>query len=159
MLALGVTLLVSVAATPPPSAHAGEPLASTYEQAACDASDGGECADEPLIELMPPPAAILDCQSPFIAEMIGSCDLPAPAIPSLHLPTLQRGGNGLTTTIARVGSGDRLTVVTAPPSLDATLPLCRFELALSLHASPLSALASTLLQDTPRSRLDRPPRA
>jgi len=159
MLALGVTLLVSVAAAPPPSVHASEPLASTYEQAACDASDGGECADEVLIELMPPPAAILDCQSPFIAEMIGSCDLPAPAIPSLHLPTLQRGGNGLMTTIARVGSAERLTVVTAPPSLDAALPRRRFALAPSLHATPLSPLASTITQDAPRSRLDRPPRA
>lgn len=158
MLALGVTLLVSVAATPPPSVHASEPLASTYEQAACDPSEGGECADEPLIELPPSPAAILDCQSPFIAEMIGSCDLPAPAIPSLHLPTLRNGGNALAV-IARVGSGERLTIVTATSSFDAALPRARFALAPSLHATPLSPRASTLLQDAPRSRLDRPPRA
>lgn len=158
MLALGVTLLVSVAAAPPPSVHASEPLASTYEQAACDPSDGGECADELLIDVMPPPAAILDCQSPFIAEMIGSCDLPAPAIPSLHLPTLQRAGNGLTTTTAHVGSAERLTVVTTPPSLDTALPHQRFSLSPTLHATALAALASTLLQDAPRSRLDRPPR-
>jgi hypothetical protein len=158
MLALGVTLLVSVAAAPPPPAHASEPLASTYEQAACDLSEGGECADEPVIELPPSPAAILDCQSPFIAEMIGSCDLPAPAIPSLHLPTLQRAGNGLVAA-TRVGSGERLSVVSAPPSLDAALPLQRFALSPSLHATPLSVFASTITQDAPRSRLDRPPRA
>ena len=155
MLALGVTLLVSVAATPPPPA--AQKLASTYDEASCDASDGGECADEVLIELMPASPAILDCESPIIAEMIGSCDLPAPTIPTLHVPTLQRAGNGLT--VARVGSGERITFVTAASTLDAALPLTRFSLAPPRHATPLSALASTLLQDTPRSRLDRPPRA
>jgi len=58
MLSLGVTLLVSVAATPPPAAHAVEMLASTYDEAACDAADGGECADEVLIDLMPAPPAL-----------------------------------------------------------------------------------------------------
>ena len=55
MLAFGLTLVVSVAATPPlVPAHAGDKLASTYEDAACDPADGGECADEVLIDLMPP---------------------------------------------------------------------------------------------------------
>ncbi len=158
MLALGVTLIVSVAAAPPPVAHAGEKLASTYDEASCDASDGGECADEVLIEFMPPPAAILDCQSPIIAEMIGSCDLPTPTIPTLHVPTLQKGGNGVA--VARVGSsGERITIVSATSSVEAALPLARYALAPPLHATPLAALASTLLQDAPRSRLDRPPRA
>lgn len=155
MLALGVTLLVSVAATPPPAA--AQQLASTYDEASCDASDGGECADEALIELMPPPPAILDCESPIIAEMIGSCDLPAPTIPTLHVPTLQRAGAGLT--VARVGSSERVIVVSAAWSIDAALPLTRFSLAPPRHATPLSALASTLRQDVPRSRVDRPPRA
>src|SRR6185437_10205482 len=139
MLALGVSLLVSVAAAPPP-AHADLPgheqaareqLASTYDEASCDPSEGGECADEVLIDLMPAPAAILDCQSPFIAEMIGSCDLPAPAIPSLHLPTLQRAGTGLTV-IARVGSSERVVTINAPSSLDVALPLARFALSPTL---------------------------
>ena len=157
MLALGVTLLVSVAAAPPPSVHASEPLASTYEQAACDASDGGECADEVLIELLPPPAAILDCQSPLIADMIGSCDMPEPTVPTLHLPTLQKGGNGAAVTV-RGAAGERLSIVSAMSSLDSALPLARFALAPSIHATPLAALASTITQDAPRSRLDRPPR-
>lgn len=157
MLALGVTLLVSVAAAPPPVAHAGEKLASTYDEASCDAADGGECADEVLIELPAPPAAILDCQSPIIAEMIGSCDLPAPTLPTLHVPTLQKGGNGVV--VARVGSGERITIVSATSSVDAALPFTRFALAPPRHATPLDALASTLLQDAPRARLDRPPRA
>jgi hypothetical protein len=165
MLALGVSLLVSVAAAPPP-AHADLPgheqaareqLASTYDEASCDPSEGGECADEVLIDLMPAPPAILDCQSPFIAEMIGSCDLPAPSLPSLHLPTLQRGGNVVA--VARVGSSERVVTISAPSSLEVALPLARFTLSPTLHASPLAALASTLTQDAPRPRLDRPPRA
>ncbi len=158
MLALGVTLLATVAAAPAPGGRATEKLASTYDEASCDASDGGECADEALIELMPPPPAILDCQSPFIADMIGSCDLPAPTIPMLHVPTLRKGGNGLSVA-ARVGAGERLSVVTASPSVDAALPLPRFAVAPTLHATPLDALASTRFPDAPRSRLDRPPRA
>jgi hypothetical protein len=157
MLAFGLTLLVSVAATPPPAVHAGaDKLASTYEDASCDAADGGECADELLVDL-PPPAAILDCANPFIAEMIGSCDLPTPTIPSLHLPTLRNGGNGFVVA-ARDGSTERLTIVTPPTSVDATLPPL-FSLAPSSHTTPLPALASTTTQDAPRSRLDRPPRS
>jgi hypothetical protein len=158
MLALGLTLVVSVAAVPPPPAiHAGEKLASTYEEASCDAADGGECADEVLIDLLPSPA-ILDCESPFIADMIGSCDLPTPTIPSLHLPTLRNGGNGFAVT-TRNGSTEHLTVVSAPTSVDAALPLGPFSLAPSSHATPLLWLASTIKQDVPPSRLDRPPRA
>lgn len=156
MIALGLSLLASLAAAPPPALHvAGEKVASTWDEAACDAGDGGECADEIVIDLVPAPAAILDCQSPFIAEMIGSCDLPAATLPSLHLPTLQRGGPGLNV-VQRVG--DKLTFVTTPPSLEAALPPARLPLAPCLHATPLSAHASALLNDAPPFRLDRPPR-
>ena len=156
MLAFGLTLLVSVAAVPPPAVHAGaDKVASTYEDASCDAADGGECADEVLMDL-PAPAAILDCANPFIAEMIGSCDLPTPMIPSLHLPTLRNGGNGFVVA-ARDGSTERITIVSTPTSVDAALPHI-FSLAPSSQTTPLAALASTTTQDAPRSRLDRPPR-
>ena len=158
MLSLGVTLLVSVAATPPPAAHAVEMLASTYDEAACDAADGGECADEVLLDLMPAPAAILDCENPFLADMIGSCDLPAPAIPSLHLPTLRNAGSGFTVA-ARSGSSERLSVGTTAPSIDAALTFARVSLLPAPFAITDFALASTSVQDAPRSRLDRPPRA
>ncbi|HWE26995.1 MAG TPA: hypothetical protein VHB97_03290 [Polyangia bacterium] len=158
MLAFGLTLIVSVAATPPPAVHAGEKLASTYDEASCDAADGGECADEVLIDLTPPPAAILDCQSPFIAEMIGSCDLPRLVFPSLHVATLQKAGNGFIV-ITRNGSTEHLQMISAPSSVDAALPLAPFALAPSIHATLLHALASTITQDVPPSRLDRPPRA
>jgi hypothetical protein len=158
MLAFGLTLLVSVAAAPPPAVHAGaDKVASTYEDASCDAGDGGECADEVLIDL-PPPAAILDCANPFIAEMIGSCDLPTPTIPSLHLPTLRNGGNGFVVA-ARDGSTERLTIVTPPTSVDAALVLRPATLAPSLHPTRFIALASTITQYAPLTRLDRPPRA
>jgi len=156
MLALGVTLLVSVAAQPPAAVH--EKIASTYEEASCDAADGGECADEVLLDLMPAPAAILDCENPFLADMIGSCDLPAPAIPSLHLPTLRNAGSGFTVA-ARSGSSERLSVGTTAPSIDAALTFARVTLAPAPFITNDLQLASTSVQDAPRSRLDRPPRA
>jgi hypothetical protein len=158
MLALGVSLLVSVAATPPPAAHAAEALASTYEQAACDAADGGECADELLLELLPPPAAILDCQSPFVAAMIGSCDLPTPTIPNAHVQTVKKGGNG-PLVMLRSGSSERHTIVSAVVSVDAALIFSHAALAPPPYALQDFALASTSAPDAPRSRLDRPPRA
>jgi hypothetical protein len=158
MLALGVTLLVSVAAAPPPGAHAVETLASTYDEAACDAADGGECADELLIDLMPAPAAILDCQSPFVADMIGSCDLPTQTIPNVHVPTLKKGGNG-PLVMLRSGASDRPPIITAVTSLDAALLFSHFALAPPAFTIHDFALASTSAADAPRSRLDRPPRA
>lgn len=158
MLAFGLTLLVSVAAAPPPAVHAGgEKLASTYDEASCDPSDGGECADELLIDLMPAPAALLDCQSPIIAEMIGSCDLPTPTIPSLHLPTLKKGGSGTTLAI-RSGSSERISIVTAATSIDGALAYARVSLAPPPFLRHDLALVSTSVQEAPRNRLDRPPR-
>jgi len=160
MLALGLTLVVSVAAVPP-SAVAHEPqherMASTFDEAFCDPSDGGECAEEALLDFMPAPAAILDCESPLLADMIGSCDLPAPPIPVVHLPTLRNGkpGIGSATTTA---SSDRLSVVTSASSVDGAMSVTN----VSLHPAPLTgqlvALHATRTQQTPRPRLDRPPR-
>ena len=158
MLSLGVTLLVSVAATPPPAAHAVEMLASTYDEAACDAADGGECADEVLIDLMPAPPAILDCQSPFVADMIGSCDLPQQTIPTVHLPTLKKGASS-PLVILRSGASERHTIVSAVVSIDAALSCSHAALAPPPFAIHDFALTSTSAQDAPRNRLDRPPRA
>jgi hypothetical protein len=157
MLALGLSMLVSVAAAQPATAH--ERLASTYDEAFCDPADGGECAEEALIDLMPAPAAILDCESPIIADMIGSCDLPAPSLPSLHVPTLRNGGSGNGFSSASPSSSDdRLSVVASASSLDGAMPVAK----VSLHPAPLAgqlvALHATRAQEAPRSRLDRPPR-
>jgi hypothetical protein len=157
MIALGVSLLVSVAATPLPAAHAAaEKLASTYDEAACDPSEGGECAEEVLIDL-PQLVAILDCQSPIIHDMIGSCDLPTPTIPSLHLPTVRNGGGSFSA--ARHGSSEHLSVVATAASLDAAMTVASVSLAPPPFATRLSAIGDTSTQDAPRSRLDRPPRS
>jgi hypothetical protein len=157
MLALGVSLLVSVAAAPPPAVHAAEKLASTYDEASCDPSEGGECAEEDLIELsLPPLQAILDCESPFIQEMIGSCDLPKPTMPSLHVPTVRNAGNGFS--VAQTGSSEHLTVVATAASLDAAMTFSAISLAPPPFAARLSFWHDTNTQETPRPRLDRPPR-
>ncbi|MGZ3426245.1 MAG: hypothetical protein ACXVCV_06325 [Polyangia bacterium] len=157
MLALGVSLLVTVAATPPPAAHAVEKLASTYDEASCDPSEGGECAEEQLIDFdVPQLAGILDCESPIIQEMIGSCDLPKPTIPSLHLPTVRNGGNSFS--VATNGSSEHLSVVATAASLDAAMTFHSISLAPPPFATRLDSSHQTSTQDAPRSRLDRPPR-
>jgi hypothetical protein len=156
MVALGAYLLVSVAAAAPATpTHAVEKLASTYEEASCDASDGGECAVEADLSVAPLPA-ILDCENPFIQEMIGSCDLPQLTLPSLHLPALRNGG--YVRAVTHAPGADHLTLVTASPSADAALP-CAPRLATIPELSPVFALVATATPDAPRFRLDRPPRA
>jgi hypothetical protein len=139
------------------SADVNSAVDERAREASCYDVDFGECAPEQTHDVKPPPAAILDCESPFIAEMIGSCDLPKPTIPSLHLPTLRTGGNGFVVA-ARNGSTERLTIVSAPTSVDAALPLHPCALAPSLHATPLFALVPASVPQAPRNRLDRPPR-
>jgi hypothetical protein len=159
MVALGAYLLLSVAtATPAAPVHAAERLASTYDEAACDASDGGECAVADAAALsLPQLPAILDCESPFIAEMIGSCDLPKPSLPSLHLPTVRNGGSGFC--VAHGGGCMRLTVGAAPSSVDAVLPRPAARLHPIERFRRVVACDDTVSPDAPRSRLDRPPRA
>jgi hypothetical protein len=159
MLSFGTYLLVSVAmASPAAPLHAAEKLASTYEEAACDVTDSGECAVEADLEELPLPtlAEILDCESPYVQEMIGSCDMPKPTLPSLHLPTLQKGvaaGLALTTP-----SGRRISVATPAPSLDFALPpLSHIAAALAPVTSLLDLAYMPTLEPHP-SRLDRPPR-
>lgn len=157
MLALGLSMLVSAAAAQPALAP-HEPLASTYDQAFCDPADGGECAEEALIELMPAPPAILDCESPIIAGMIGSCDLPAPALPTAHLPAWRNGGSGFSST-APTSSDDHLRVVASTAPVDGAMTDCTLTLYPAPPAGQLVPLHATRAQEMPRPRLDRPPRA
>jgi hypothetical protein len=159
MLSLGTCLFVSVAAASPAAPlHAAEKLASTYEEAASDVTDSGECAVEANLEELPLPtlAEILDCESPYVQEMIGSCDLPKPTLPSLHLPTLQKGaaaGLALVTP-----SGKRTTLAAPAPSLDFALPpLAHASTTLAPAAAVLDLAYIPTLEPHP-SRLDRPPR-
>jgi hypothetical protein len=159
MLALGAYLLVSVAAASPVApVHAAEKLASTYDEAFCDPADGGECADEPtLSEEAPPTPAILDCESPLIADMIGSCDMPKPTWPQLHVPTL-RNGNG-TAIVVDSGGHDHLSIVSTASSVDGALPLRISWLGALAPAHAAFAVSNDASPDAPHSRLDRPPRA
>jgi hypothetical protein len=152
MVAIGAYLLVSVAAAAP--AHADK-LASMYEDAACDPGEGGECAVEIEISV-PPPTAILDCESPLLQDMIGSCDNPKPAIPTLHVATLHNG-NGLT--VARTSTGEHLTVVSATSSIDAALPIHAATLAPLCAFLPVAVSLDAALTDALPHRLERPPRA
>jgi hypothetical protein len=106
---------------------------------------------------MPAPPTILDCESPLIAQMIGSCDMPAPALPTLHVPTLRNAGGGIDTALSDDDPG-RLHVVATASSVDGAMPVCD----VSLYPAPLAAELTTLYaarwQELPRSRLDRPPR-
>jgi hypothetical protein len=151
MVAFGAYLLVSVAVAAP--AHADK-LASMYEDAACDPAEGGECAVE-LDLSVPQATAILDCENPLLHDMIGSCDNPRPAIPSLHVATV-RNGNGIG--VARTSTGERLTVVSATSSIDAALPL-RLPTVAPLYAtSPVAPSLDAAITDGISHRLERPPR-
>lgn len=152
MVAFGAYLLVSVAAAAP--AHADAKLASWYEDAACDPNDGGECALE--IDLsVPAPAAILDCESPLLHDMIGSCDSPKPTLPSLHVPTVH-AASGLA--VARAPGG-RVTVVMPAPPIDAALPSPSPSLRGYAPADVLPLATSELRLTLLTHRLERPPRA
>jgi hypothetical protein len=146
-------LLVSVAAASPP-AHANEKLASTFDEAYCDVDDSGECADEPTQSAVMPPV-ILGCESPFIQEMIGSCDMPKQAPPTVRAPTLH---NAAAVTIDARGDNGRVHVISAPPSVDSALPPRPSRLHPLSHASPVITLVDGLRDDVAPSRLDRPPR-
>jgi hypothetical protein len=163
MLALGACLLVSVAANSPAtttSVRPAEKVASTYDEAFCDPADGGECAQDAEAETISLPAlpAILDCESPFIEGMIGSCDLPRPTMPSLHVPTVRNGGTAF-------GSGkggrttDQLSDGATPASTDAALPRSAPTLAPLTHSIRVAVSFDTATLDVHPSRLDRPPRA
>lgn len=152
MVALGTLLLASVAATAP-TAHAVEKLASTFDEAYCDVDDSGECADEPTLSLAAAPV-ILDCASPFIQEMIGSCDMPKQAPPTLRVPTLHTGG---ISTEVRAENG-HVNVINAPPSVDTALPPSPARLHPHHLSSRVVALLDDVMDDVSPPRLDRPPR-
>lgn len=159
MLALGAYLLVSVAAASPGApVHAAEKLSSTYDEAFCDPADGGECADEQTLSVDLPPAApaILDCESPFLTGMIGSCDMPKPAPPGARVATL-RNANG-TLIVGGDGAHDHLRVVTAGASTDAALSIRGPTLAPLQMYKSLFAMRDGASPDAPLERLDRPPR-
>jgi hypothetical protein len=149
-------LLFWAVVTPVGSSGPGSPV-PTYEEASCVTADAGECAVDPLMDFSSVPLAIFVCPSPVPVEMIEWCYLPAPAIPSMHFPTLKRAGSAFAVT-ARSNSPDRFTVDRAPPAVDAAILLARVAFAPPPYSYLVSALVPTSVKHVPPSRLDRPPR-
>lgn len=162
-------VLFALGAFAPSVRPAHAPLASTYDEAAC--------ADEALGEPPPPPEscegalplppvpAIIDCNdpgmSPFVGEMIGSCDMPRAAVPSPSLATV-KGARGST---SRLCDGVHCTRDSQPIRAGGR-PLDDFGAVLLdpsgmrplLGASPYCESAQNELASVAPSRLERPPR-
>ncbi|HZS37073.1 MAG TPA: hypothetical protein VFF06_09610 [Polyangia bacterium] len=181
-LATAVVLTAVTTATPPAR------LASTYDQAACADDEGaapdallinGERiealinndaspADAEAINCSEPPAApaVIDCNderaSRFVAEMIGSCDMPKPPAPTggpavVHAPA----GAPVRICDGIHCSHDSSPIRAAARAPDDGSPLqaSAFSLAIVFAASPLDARAQLKLQSIDGPRVERPPRA
>jgi hypothetical protein len=165
MLTIGVHFLVSVAAaSASPPLHA-DALASTYEEAACDPADSGECA--PLVDLaeisVPAPTAILDCNdarlNALIRDMIGTCDMPRRNGPQLP-PTVHTGSSAPQTRISDGPRGHDRCPLRSPRGNDPpSLVPSRVPLLPALTASRLAVEDSPLPAGAEAERLERPPRA
>jgi hypothetical protein len=164
--------LVLAAATPAVTPGAG-PVASTYDEAAC--AEGAEPAavraaaqrsdDEapPNCSEPPPPiTAVIDCNdlraSLWVGAMIGSCDMPRPAGPTLAATV--KAGSG-----ARMCSGDhcgfdQIPLRPAQRGDDGTAPLALSAQATPhlLVATPLDHEVSLAYSQAHERRLERPPR-
>jgi hypothetical protein len=168
MIALGAYLVASVVAAAPAPAHA-ERLASTYDEAACDPSDSGECAEAPPADdplSLPAAPAVLDCNDArldlYIAEMIGSCDMPRPAPPNTAAPTVtpaaptgpHRICDGLCAHDSNPMRPAPRTTDNSPPLAGTATPALAPPRASSLQTTD-EIVRLTLFS----SRLERPPRA
>jgi hypothetical protein len=169
MLTVGLHVLVSLVAVAPSPAHADSApddcaLASTYDEAACDPSDSGECA--PDVELsLPAPAAILDCNDArtnvLIGDMIGTCDMPRRSGPPTALPTVHTGSSAPQMRMSDGPRGsDRCPLRGSSTRGDdsPSLPSARVPLTPPLAATPLLMHDSPLVVRAEDLRLDRPPR-
>jgi hypothetical protein len=156
---------------------ASRPLASTYDEAACpptsdvppppqeDEVAPGACSEQPLVVA----PAIVDCNdpgmSPWLEEMIGSCDMPRPAPPLQGAPTVVRSPHGSSGT-TRVCDGlhcsrDTTPLRSAPRPDDdgAQLLVSTASLAYRPEASALSARLGCLSDQVHLAPPERPPRA
>jgi hypothetical protein len=164
MLVLGTHILVSVmAAAPSLPAHA-DALASTYEEAASDPADSGECALSVDAEASVPAAAvILDCNdarvNALIGDMIGTCDMPRRNGP--QLPATVRPASGAPQLRPAGARGPERCPLRSPPRANDSPSLVptRVPLVPALAASPLLVADSPLPRRAEDGRLERPPRA
>jgi hypothetical protein len=148
---------------------AGGKVASTYDEAACSDTEIARVeprADETDCSEAPPPVpTVIDCNdaraSLWMAEMIGSCDMPRASGPTLP-PTLNAVGRGA----ARVCTGERCGYEQLPlraplRNLDDGSPTVPSAIAFPFHAA-IARLDDPLVRRTSQieeSGLERPPRA
>jgi hypothetical protein len=163
-VAVAVDAQTSIDADDSADSPRGSLLASTYDEAACDPAEAGECAAEPGISL-PAPPAILDCNDArvglILADMIGTCDMPRRAGPPARLPTVRTASGAPQ---MRLGDGgranDRLPLrASAPRDDSSSLPPSRLPIARAPSRSPLVRHDAPLPLRLDDFRLDRPPRA
>jgi hypothetical protein len=163
MVGLGVYLVSSLALVSP--ARAELPVASTYEDAACDPSDSGECAVEPQLSLAPVPAvpAVVDCSderlSLVLADMIGTCDMPRRSGPPLPPATVRNAGGPSLRVDAARDSGSCPLRAPARGDDSPSLLTGGARLLPPLGVTPLGADEVPLVPRAEDRRLDRPPRA
>lgn len=165
MIALGAYLLASVVAATPAATH-GERLVSSYDQAACDPGDWDECAPpDPSIALAAPPA-VLDCNDArlelYMAEMIGSCDMPAPTPPDRTTASVHPADPGPRRVCDATCNAQRACPVRPEPRhVEELLPLWGSSTAWLFAPPEISRLYGeepSRLHSVPPSRLERPPR-
>jgi hypothetical protein len=165
MLSAASLLLMTVAATTP---SPGDARFSSYEDAACNDSTDKAPADEVASPTevdcsLPPVPAVIDCNdertSVWVADMIGSCDMPRPSLPGASSirsgqPGAPRYCDGLRCT------HDPMPLRAAARAVDdgASLVFTVDTLPLFLHASPLDEGAQRCPPSRVGPRLERPPR-
>lgn len=164
MFALGAYLLSAVASLSTSLPAHGEPLASTFEQAACDPSDSGECAQEldlamALSELdLPPAPAVLDCSDARMADFGGWCDLPHPQSPLAPRASSLHGGQRFGMRAGHVTSTPPLATPQPPSDDTRTLPPLFLTFLLPPTGAPLVLPYVAPHGDSYCLRLERPPR-
>lgn len=162
-------MTVASAATP------ALPLASTYEEAACPpvaaagdepvVEEPGRACSEPIVVAVAP--AIIDCNdpgmSPWVEEMIGSCDMPRPAPPTQAIPTVVRWPRG--SPASRVCDGlhcshDSAPLHSAPRPDENGAPMLVSSLTFGFRpsVSKLYPVTSDLRDQAHRAPPERPPR-
>jgi hypothetical protein len=152
------------------SAPVRAPLASTYDEAACDGSETP--APAPVEEARcsePPPAApaVIDCNDPlmskWVGEMIGSCDMPKPAPPTGGPPVLHAARDtGATVRICDTFGCRHESAPLRPIGRELERPdpalATRVTLDPPAGDSALAERAAAIPSDPLPRRLERPPR-
>jgi hypothetical protein len=175
MIWVGTLVLASLTAVISPPAG---PVASTYDEAACAeaarepqrahpvaVADGAEeqnCSEPPASAV----PAVIDCNdqraSLWVGDMIGSCDMPRPSLPSPIMVVVRPAGPSG----RRICDGFRCAYDAHPlrPASRASDEGARLTLGAArfvhyLVASPLVEVAQTVPKEARGDRLERPPRA